>query len=150
MYIYKASACSLGVVGDWAVAWRRRQRSRMYIYEVSACCLGVASHVYLQSHTVNTPASITSTNKRPASIILSTERFVLRSRRQRRRLQMKTHFQGSMCIARNLCCCTQHVHVFKETCARSMCWGWRIFQGNMCMRNVLLHATCARTQHLHV
>jgi hypothetical protein len=49
MYIFKASACSLGVVGDWAVAWRRRRCSHMFIYEVSACSLGVASHVYLQS-----------------------------------------------------------------------------------------------------
>jgi hypothetical protein len=46
MYIYKAAAaCSLGVVGDWADAWRRRRRSRMYIYEISAYSLGVASHV---------------------------------------------------------------------------------------------------------
>jgi hypothetical protein len=50
----------------------------MYTYEVSASSLGVASHMYSQSHTVNTPAPITPTAKRPASITVSTERAVLR------------------------------------------------------------------------
>jgi hypothetical protein len=45
-----------------------------------------------------------------------------------------------------MCCRTQHVHVLKETCIRNMCWGWSIYQGNMCTQHVLLYATCARVQ----
>jgi hypothetical protein len=45
-----------------------------------------------------------------------------------------------------ICCCTQHVHVFKVTCTCNMSWGWSIFQGNMCTQHLLLYATCARVQ----
>jgi hypothetical protein len=75
-------------------------------------------------------------------------------------------FSKATCT-RNMCCCTQHVHVFKAAFSREMCCctqhlharNTRTRPSVTCM-HMLQHATCARvhvhqifkcgTQHVHV